>query len=68
MQSMSFWNCNIYGIFFIYQLHVRRSKVRKQKCTYWVYNLKLKTRKQKNKNLTIELVARSEIKYFSTSS
>ena len=70
---MSFWNCNNKISFFMHQLHVLNSKVRKQKCTYRVsnskwsflfFNLKLVSRKQKTKSLTIKLVTWNEIKYF----
>ena len=35
---------------------------------YFIFNFELVTRKRKNKSLTMELVTRSEIKHFSTSS
>ena len=62
MQFLRFWNRNIQGIFVIYQLHVRNSKVRKKKCTltqseiFYFLFLELATRKQKDKGLAIELV------------
>ena len=62
MQFLWFWNRNIQGIFFIYQLHICNSKVRKKKCTltqseiFYFLFLEWATRKQKDKGLATELV------------
>ena len=72
MESMSFWSCNIQGIFLYINFTLVTRKWEKE-CTHrvgnskWNFlflNLELVTRKRKNKSLTTELVTRIEIKYF----